>query len=268
MDGKIANNLWSHVANLSRQIPMSNIKQVEVLYGPASAIYGPIAFLVIINIITLSGKDLEDDGLKTNATLSYGSFNTMNLDASLRGKKEDLYYNLSAKYFSSDEADLSWYGFNSNETYSDKGIWGPILNLKNNGESLNKYYDPTKDFGIDSSIGYKNSKIGIQHYNIDEGYGANYPADRAQNNSSWLRKVTQVYFENSLKLTDKIENNLLVLYKNHFRGGEWIEATLDWDSPQATQDSSYVSFTNWASRNQPIFIQNNIDYKVNDNLNI
>jgi iron complex outermembrane receptor protein len=44
IDSKVQNDMYTQEAELSRQIPMSNIKRIEVLYGPASAAYGPNAF--------------------------------------------------------------------------------------------------------------------------------------------------------------------------------------------------------------------------------
>ena len=49
IDGKVDNHLWSHNANISRQYPLTNVKRISVLYGPASAVYGANAFLGIIN---------------------------------------------------------------------------------------------------------------------------------------------------------------------------------------------------------------------------
>lgn len=52
IDGQVDNHLWTHQAVFSRRFPLSSIERVEVLYGPASALYGPNAFLGIINIVT------------------------------------------------------------------------------------------------------------------------------------------------------------------------------------------------------------------------
>ena len=60
IDGKVDNHLWTHEAVISRQYALSNVKKIEVLYGPASAVYGPNAFLGIINVVTDDGADLAD----------------------------------------------------------------------------------------------------------------------------------------------------------------------------------------------------------------
>lgn len=46
-------------------LPVSSIERIEVLYGPASAIYGPNAFCGIINVITKPANELEGNSLVT-----------------------------------------------------------------------------------------------------------------------------------------------------------------------------------------------------------
>jgi len=66
IDGKVNNHLWNHIADISRQYPILNIKRIEVLYGPASALYGANAFLGIINVITKDGSELNKGETSTN----------------------------------------------------------------------------------------------------------------------------------------------------------------------------------------------------------
>lgn len=61
IDGKVDNHLWSHMAQLSRQYPMSDVVRIEVLYGPASAVYGVNAFLGIVNVVTWADDTAEGD---------------------------------------------------------------------------------------------------------------------------------------------------------------------------------------------------------------
>lgn len=50
IDGIEENDLNSDNAIINRQIPLSNIKQIEVIYGPSSTMYGANAFSAVINI--------------------------------------------------------------------------------------------------------------------------------------------------------------------------------------------------------------------------
>ena len=69
IDGIIMNHLWSNNMNLATQYPLAGVKQIEVVYGPASAVYGANAFAGVINIIT------KTEG--TSATLTAGQNNTV-----------------------------------------------------------------------------------------------------------------------------------------------------------------------------------------------
>jgi len=54
------------------QVNLDNVKRIEVVRGPASALYGDNAFTALINIITKDAKDI--DGVE--ASIQGGSFNT------------------------------------------------------------------------------------------------------------------------------------------------------------------------------------------------
>ncbi|MCX7084017.1 MAG: TonB-dependent receptor [Methylococcales bacterium] len=53
-------------------LPVDNIKRVEVVRGPGSALYGANAFLAVVNIITMTAKDLNG----FQASTGFGSFDT------------------------------------------------------------------------------------------------------------------------------------------------------------------------------------------------
>ena len=58
IDGVEENSLWSNTASISRQYPITNIKRVEVIYGPASTMYGANAFVGVINVITKNPEEI------------------------------------------------------------------------------------------------------------------------------------------------------------------------------------------------------------------
>ncbi len=75
IDGHSVNDPWRGGAMWNfNDLPVENIKRVEIIRGPGSALYGQNAFLAVVNIIT---KDTEDiDGFQL--TTSGGSFSTQN----------------------------------------------------------------------------------------------------------------------------------------------------------------------------------------------
>jgi outer membrane receptor for ferrienterochelin and colicins len=110
-DGVEENDLWSNFANISRQYPLSSIKRVEVVYGPASTMYGPNAYSGVINIITKDPEDLIERGesLGIHAQTGSGSHATRYVDMTLASQREGLAFSLTGRLFHSDEADLSAY---------------------------------------------------------------------------------------------------------------------------------------------------------------
>jgi iron complex outermembrane receptor protein len=73
LDGHSLNTLRNGGASVQYdKIPLENVKRIEVVRGPASALYGENAFTALINIITKDAKDI--DGVE--ASIKGGSFNT------------------------------------------------------------------------------------------------------------------------------------------------------------------------------------------------
>lgn len=132
VDGVEENDLSASTAYISRQIPMSNIKRVEVIYGPASTMYGPNACVGVINVVTKTGKDIIRAGNNwgANGNVSYGTYNTQNVDVTVAGRYKNMMVTLTGRKFRSDERNLSefdnWsYSLGSDEEYrSNLGISG------------------------------------------------------------------------------------------------------------------------------------------------
>ena len=74
VDGHSLNKSFTGSAlyRVAGMLPMENIKQVEVVRGPGSALYGTSAFVATINIITRNAEEI--DGLEAKA--GGGSFNS------------------------------------------------------------------------------------------------------------------------------------------------------------------------------------------------
>ncbi|MCQ8103858.1 TonB-dependent receptor [Methylomonas sp. SURF-2] len=74
IDGHRVNESLQDYAGLGRDflVDMANIERVEVVRGPASALYGSSALFAVVNVITQRGRDLQ--GVRLSADLgSYGT---------------------------------------------------------------------------------------------------------------------------------------------------------------------------------------------------
>lgn len=101
---RLNENSLGTATRFTRVLATANVKQVEVIRGPGSALYGSNAFLGVVNIITMTGENDADlhaganDALGGHANLSK-TFGPLALDASLsydRDRGED--YTLGQDY--------------------------------------------------------------------------------------------------------------------------------------------------------------------------
>jgi outer membrane receptor for ferrienterochelin and colicins len=111
IDGVEDNDLWSNAVFLSRQYSMSNIKSIEILYGPASTMYGSNAFLGVISINTKQPEDFIAKGkyLGISAMAGYGSYNSKYLDMTMAVKSKlfPISASITGRIYKSDEPSLS-----------------------------------------------------------------------------------------------------------------------------------------------------------------
>lgn len=111
IDGVEENDLWTNFTELSRQYPLSNIRSIEIIYGPASTMYGANAFLGVVNILTKepSAYVARDRAFGFQAQASGGRWNTRYVDATVAARYEDFAVSVTGRVFRSDEMDLSVY---------------------------------------------------------------------------------------------------------------------------------------------------------------
>ncbi|MCP4662602.1 MAG: TonB-dependent receptor, partial [bacterium] len=113
IDGVVENDIWTQAAYLSRQYPLVNVERVEIIYGPASTMYGANAFAGVINIVTKDpGKVLaEGKRFGVKAEVAGGTWNTRYVDVMAMGRSRDgdVSWSLTSRVYRSDEMDLSGY---------------------------------------------------------------------------------------------------------------------------------------------------------------
>ncbi|MCB1180296.1 MAG: TonB-dependent receptor, partial [Leptospiraceae bacterium] len=97
IDSVVENDLWAQVATPSRMYPISNIKRVEIIYGPASAVYGPNAFQGIINIITKTGKENDGKAIAGKTSFMYGNGPIKVIDGGVTSSLGDFSIAMSAR---------------------------------------------------------------------------------------------------------------------------------------------------------------------------
>ncbi len=86
------------------RVGVGNIKQIEIVKGPSSSLYGSEALGGVINIITDNPKN---NGVKGNLNYRFATFNTHDVNFNLGFKKEKLSINTFFNRNSSDGYDLA-----------------------------------------------------------------------------------------------------------------------------------------------------------------
>ena len=281
----VDNHLWTHDATFTKTYPLTNIDKIEVLYGPASAVYGANAFLGVINIITKSARALKSGEFNHQVSLQSGSFSAKSIELFVEGRQQDFNYSFASKVFRSDEPGISDYapwGYLSNELLSNRDIWGPVIfdsalseecdaaacPHSTDGKVYGVYHDRSKDYGVLAKVGYKTFSAGIISWEMKEGYGPYYPSDRAQPGSYWNRSSDQFFLRNQMEINGRFNVNTLSLYRESRIWGEWAEAFPQSNALTGPETGSLVSISSWNSINESHLLEQEYRYQFNERLTL
>lgn len=103
-DGHPVNErMWG---NHYHDMPLENVKQVEIVRGPGSAVWGTDAFAGIINVVTKKPEDIDS----ARVDLKYGTYDTKNADLTFGKVSEEFSLGVNLNY-----EDADYYGFTTND---------------------------------------------------------------------------------------------------------------------------------------------------------
>lgn len=97
LDGQRLNSQTTNSMSLDERTSLEKVKQIEVLRGPASSLYGNVALTAVVNIITKSGDEI--DGVKISG--GAGLYDTYRADLLMGKRYMDLDVTAWASFFSS-----------------------------------------------------------------------------------------------------------------------------------------------------------------------
>lgn len=161
------------------QFSLAAAKRVEVIIGPASALYGVDAFSGIVNIITKTSEGSKYSGGEIKS--SYGMYNTTDNSFFVGSKVDKLQISLCGQFYRTDEVDLqnkyqddfAWY--NGQYKLNDNVVESPFFNRIVSKEDLKKLAGdsfegedlqqdmkmPTKSYFLNGSLSSKDFTLGL-----------------------------------------------------------------------------------------------------------
>ncbi len=98
IDGIVENNILGSNDMAGPAYSLHNVERIEIIWGPASALYGANAFGGVINIITKKGAAING----VQAELGYGSFNTSTAKFNLGLKRSKFEFAVAGSLYNSD----------------------------------------------------------------------------------------------------------------------------------------------------------------------
>ncbi len=187
----------------------SNIKQIEIVKGGASSIWGSNASAGVINIITKQPKK----GVHGSLALSYGSYNTKGVDADLSYKDEKFTAQVLGSYLDSDGFSALAPRDAESDSYENKNgniKLGYAFNENNKLRlSYNRYKTKTE---WDDSYSFAQADDDFSHATSDQtNYALNY--DFSYNNYTALFQASKGEYEREYFTTNPFFGDGVNAYK-------------------------------------------------------
>ena len=190
--------------DLSR-INLANVKQIEIVKGPSSSLYGSEALSGVINIITDTPKKKFSSGLNAR----YGTFNTSEVNADLQFIKNKFSFSAFADYNRSDGYSVIQGSSTRTGASFDNFTFSPVLKYwftDNISLELNSrlFNQRTSDIArlVNGSSNY-DEKTTLQDYN--NSLILNF---RINEKLKLQSKLYNTFYEYSDKITEKITGSL------------------------------------------------------------
>lgn len=253
VDGVVFNHLYFNTADILAAIPMSNVERLEIVYGPASAVYGANASMGVINVITgVAPSSLALTGGSDEARIADATFAWDVGSASLR---------LTARVDNGelDPGISESYEYTRRRYYRDRALWGGFIDNPDFGGDFRSKHEHR---GFDLRIALGSVEARLQYFRTSSGYGVEYAADQAQNSAVWSRP----------------ELSALVRDTRELRSGLRATTTLRYRTSDVENDSNFVAvasgngqprlvdFSLWQTLNESVSVSEDLDVTISPTL--
>jgi len=243
IDGIKFNNLYNNEAEIMAAFPLSNIKQVEVVHGPASVAYGNDAVVGIINIIT------NKDSQKGEAFVQVGENSTEVIDFSsfIKGERFQLRFSGRFDKGGMDMSNADNYRWTNPDLLVNTDIWGGFSS--SHGEADSKHSNKSLEF----SMFNEKTEITLQYHELSTGYGLEYTFDHSLPNAGeWIENEHSIHWKEIFDINNDIQLKTLLRYRssnidaNSFFIDGYVTTNPETGDNQRLLEASYWEATNYS----------------------
>ncbi len=135
IDGFEFNENAYNSLQLGNHYPVSDIKRIEVIRGPGSAIYGGTAEFAVINIMTQRGEDIKGGKLGVVAGQAQNGFTQQNVNWAIGNKVNNFGYSLTGVFGRAQTSQSDY-----------KDVYGTSFNMTDNAPSQTLYLNGNVSF--------------------------------------------------------------------------------------------------------------------------
>ncbi|MEE2902061.1 MAG: TonB-dependent receptor [Myxococcota bacterium] len=265
IDGVTFNHLWLNETTIMAAMPLSNIERIEVLYGPASAVYGPNAAMGVINVVTKSDHKTTTTKVRSTAAIrspteSYNKISHMTdvVDASVFHKSSAFRASIATRFASGvlDPNIGERFEWTKDKYFSDRQLWGDFVDRPALGGSFNS---PIEQRGIDARLYLKNTEIAAQYFSLRVGTGTSFAADKLQSRAIYALTERSAYLRHNQEFGDALVSKTLIRYRESDVDSPTI--SLERDPVENTVNLSY-----WLSLNRSFSLLQDFRFIAGQNL--
>ncbi|MCW8877723.1 MAG: TonB-dependent receptor plug domain-containing protein, partial [Kangiellaceae bacterium] len=260
VDGLKFNHLYNNEAEVMAALPLSNIKQVEVVYGPASVAYGSDAVVGIINVITDSSRKSDED--KFSGFIQIGENDVRVMDMHYQSQIENLDFLATLRL---DQGDLDFskvrnYRWTNPDLLTNVDIWGGFY------PHYTELSSPHRNHAIDLRLNGQAHRFTALHYRLASGYGLGYTFDHSLPDAGlWIEEDVSLSWQWQSNLTDKMDLKTLVRYRVSDIDNDsfFIEGYLTSDQ-QSGQTIRVLDASYWESENNSLTASAEINWQLSE----
>lgn len=276
IDGVTINSLYFNKTTQLSAFPISSVERIEVVYGPASSVYGANAFMGVVNVITQTTQSDESSFTAINKVDSDGNYV---LDYAAHLKLNTVSARFALHY---EDAELNDRVNNeSNYWLSDKhynsALWGQLQS--NAGLVPTHFSSPIKHVGFDGEIRYNDFKLSAFYLKENNGYGLVYPIDKLPAPGNWPLYQYNIEASYQHVFSERLASKTRISYTSDGVEGSAYDleawnvtntsdelTTIGGIGLAPNESARMVHFQHWLSKNKAWSFSQDFEYKHSENL--